>query len=74
MHHAGLVLLLLVALLILGPLMIQGIASAGPMVGQAGQFLESAVALVDFSAAVGVLAIIIAGLLALAILRLTVGF
>ena len=74
MHHVGLLLLVLVALLLLGPLMIQGVSGAGSAVSQIGPMLDSALKLVDLSAVVAVLAIIIAGLLAIAILRLTVGF
>lgn len=74
MHHAGLLLLVLVALLLLSPLMIQGVSVAGSALSQAGLWVDAALKLVDLSAFAGVLAVIIAGLLAVAILKLTLGF
>ncbi|TAK33694.1 MAG: hypothetical protein EPO21_12090 [Chloroflexota bacterium] len=74
MHHVGLLLLLLVALLLLGPLMTQGFTAAGSLAAQAGTMLDSVIKLVNLSAVAAVLAVIIAGLLAIAILRLTAGF
>ena len=74
MHHAGLVLLLLVALVFLGPLAIQSLSAAAPLVSQVGQMVDSAVRLVNLSALAALLAVAVAGLLALAILKLIVGF
>lgn len=74
MHHVGLLLLLLVALVLLAPLMIQGVDTAGSLTAQAGAMMDSVVRLVNLSAVAAVLAVITAGLLAIAILRLVAGF
>jgi len=74
MHHVGLLLLFLVAMLLLGPLMVQGFGAAGSLAAQASTMVDSAIKLVNLSAVVAVLAVIVAGLLAIAILRLTAGF
>ena len=74
MHHVGLLLLLLVALLLLGPLMVQSLSAAGFLAAQASTMVDSAIELVNLSAVAAVLAVIVAGLLAIAILRLTAGF